>query len=133
MAFTVKRLENEPIVILTVTYPIEDAEKEGTDSDAAVAKIGEGIEGKYYRIAEMSGLELDWNSVLYWLNQQRGAKTGSINDPRVVSFLVSDTAMTQQTAKFASQEQYGGREIKIFRTLDDALQHARKGEELKDA
>lgn len=130
MAFTVERLEDEPIVVLTVTYPIEDANKEGEDSDAAVAAAGESIDGQYYRIAEMSGLELSWQDMVYWLNQQRESKPGSINDPRVMSLLVSDTAMTQQTAQFASQPQYGGREIKVFRTLDDALAHARKGEEL---
>lgn len=130
MAFTVEQIADEPIVVLTVTYPIADANQEGEDSDAAVAAAGAKIAGKYYRIAEMSDLELSWQDMVYWLNQQREAKAGSINDPRVVSLLVSDTAMTQKTAQFASQSQYGGREIKVFRTLDDALAHARNGMEL---
>lgn len=132
MAFTIERIANEPIVVLTVSYPIDDPAQEAIESDAAVAALGEEIGGKYYRIAEMSGMELTWDNVVYWLAEQKKANRGSINDPNVVSYLVSDTAMTQKTAKFAHQPQYGGREIKIFRTLDDALEHARKGEELAD-
>lgn len=130
MAFTAKRLENEPIIILKITYPIEDAVQETIDSDRAVAELSEDIDGHYYRIADMLGLELAWNDVLSWLAQQRQANPGSINDPRIVNLLVSDTSMTKNSAEFASQEQYGGVNIKVFDTVDEAIEHARKGEEL---
>lgn len=131
VAFTVKRLKDEPIVVLKITYPLEDAVQETIDSDHAVAELGKEIEGRYYRIADMLGLELSWNDVLSWLAQQKKASPGSINDPRIVNLLVSDTSMTKNSAQFAGQEQYGSVNIKVFDTVEEAIVHARKGKELK--
>ena len=130
MAYTVERLKDEPIVILTVSAPIEDPVQETIDSDAAVHEAGSKIGGKYYRIANMTGMELTWDQLTWWLSEQKKSRPGSINDTNIVSYLVSDTAMTQQTARFAEQKQYGGQIIKVFATLQDALEEARKGTEL---
>jgi hypothetical protein len=130
MAFTVEQLGNEPIVILTIKHPITDYIQETIDSDAAVAAIGKHIQGNYYRIADMRDFTLDFNGILAWLNQQRQRSPGSINDPQIVSLLVSTEENSIASAKFAAQEQYGGQKIQIFSTLDEAISHARQGAEL---
>lgn len=129
MVFTAEQVGDEPIVLLKITFPIEDYVQETIDSDAAVAKIGEKIEGKYYRIADMRQFQMDFSSIVEWLGQQRQRSAGSINDERVISLLVSSEENTIAAAKFAGQEQYGGKQIKIFSTVEDAIAHARKGEE----
>lgn len=125
MVFTVERINDESIVILTVTFPIEDVVQESLDSDAQIAAIGEKIAGRYYRIADMREFNLSFSQIIDWLDTQRYANPGSINDPRIESLLVSSENSTKQAATYAQQEQYGGNNIKIFDSIDEAIAYAR--------
>lgn len=126
MAFTVERIEDEPIVIVRVTNPLGDTVEETRASDKAVADAAADIEGTYYRITDVTELDITFTEIVYWLAEQKHAAPGSINDPRLIPLTIGGKDIDYQAIDWAKQEQYGGREIQLFATLDDALAHARQ-------
>lgn len=127
MAFEVKRLENEPIVILTVTNPLGEIVEETLAADNGVAEASKTVETKYIRVADITDLEMTFSQIAEWLGEQRQAHPGSINDPRIaLNVIAGATELGKNVAEWSKQEQYGSVEFAVFETLDEALAHARE-------
>ncbi|NDJ36192.1 MAG: hypothetical protein GYB64_16165 [Chloroflexi bacterium] len=125
MAFAVERVPGEPIVILTLTPPMQDAVEEGRAGDAAVAQAAAEIEGRYFRIADVRTFQVSFTDMVRYFGEQKRGHPGSINDPRGIPIVVADQNLFTESADWTQQEQYGGRSTQMFKTLDEALAYAR--------
>ncbi|MEL6151255.1 MAG: hypothetical protein AAFR56_16640, partial [Chloroflexota bacterium] len=79
-----------------------------------------------FRITDITDLHLSISEIVAWLAEQKQASPGSINDPRAISLTVGAEGTNREAADWARQEQYGGKEILLFETVDEALAYARE-------
>ena len=124
MPATVTRLPNEPIVVVKITPPA-DPQKEVGEVTQAIAEMFEGKEGPIYRINDFTDANLSFPVLVTGLALETQGLPGSFSDPRVKMVFVGTSDMVELGAKSMRQEQYGGLDILLFATLDDALAHIR--------
>jgi hypothetical protein len=83
---------------------------------------------KVYRIIDLRGIEaqVSFGDMVQSLAvETKSGELGSSSDPRMLDVMVATTDMLKLGAKSMGQEQYLGRELPIFPTLDEALAYAR--------
>ena len=118
------RLPDEPIVIVEI-QPTLDPQKEVYEIADAIAEMFEGEEGPIYRINDFTSIDLPFGGLVMGLGLEAQSRPGSLSDPRIKPIFVGTSDMVELGAKSARQEHYGGLEIWLFATLDEALAHIR--------
>ena len=118
------RLPDEPIVIVEIC-PTLDPQREVYEIADTIAEMFAGEEGPIYRINDFTNMELPFSGLVMGLGLEAQGRPGSLSDPRIKPIFVGTSKMVGLGAKSARQEHYGGLEILLFATLDDALAHIR--------
>jgi len=125
MPILLEKLPNEPILI--ATYSGHVTIKEMRQMFAETLRHMDGHSGYIYRIADISGLDADFEEILA-INQQAAQVTpGSTHDPNMVVVFVGKNEwvkLVQQDALF--QEALQALNIPIFDDLKDALAAVRQ-------
>lgn len=125
MSVTVEHLEDENIVIVTydgdenLDYSIAQAQEQ----IAAMLNVNEGI---FYRIDDLSSVEMDWNAFVVGIAAATRPVPGSMTDPRIRGVLIGDYDMARMASDSMKYQQYGATNTPIFSTLADALKHIRQ-------
>jgi hypothetical protein len=126
MAIIVDKLPDEPIIIATLVDPVELADSQrGTEFTTQV--LGE-IDGPVYVINDFRHAHIDFSFMVQGLVealQKTRNKSGSIHDPRIRMVAVTDSGMFKIAVQAAQHVQYGGFDIPLFATLEDALDYVR--------
>jgi hypothetical protein len=126
MAYTVERLTNEPIVVLTVRDPLGPPEMQ-REAQMKVAEAGADITGAIYRITDLTELTISFGDIVRSLGEEAKSKReGSMSDSHVRSIIVAKDEIIKMAAASLSQEQYGALNIKLFTTRDEAVAYARE-------
>jgi hypothetical protein len=126
MAYTVSRLINEPIVVLTVRDPLGPPEMQ-REAQMKVAEAGADITGSIYRITDLTELTISFGDIVRSLGEEAKSKReGSMSDSHVRSLIVAKDEIIKMAAASLSQEQYGALPVKLFTTRDDAVAYARE-------
>ncbi len=123
MSFTVQRLPNEPILIIT--------RFDATPSDLPQIfqqslELSEDIEGTVYRIHDISRINPDFGTMVMGMANASEKREGSMRDPRFQDILVGSHELIRLASAAFQQEQYGGLTIPLFESLEEALDYARK-------
>ncbi|HEC22199.1 MAG TPA: hypothetical protein ENI95_04710 [Chloroflexi bacterium] len=123
MSFTVQRLPNEPILIVT--------RFDATPSDLLQIfqqslELSEDIEGTVYRIHDISRVDLDFGTMVAGMANASEKRKGSMRDPRFQDILVGGHELIRLASAAFQQEQYGNLTIPFFESLEEALDYARK-------
>jgi hypothetical protein len=124
MQIEVKRLPNEPIIIVTYTgaFEAEVLKSAFRQSVGLLDEIGE----KAYRISDVRNLDEDKqgiNEMFKVIVDLRKDPSGSSADPRIHAVLVGGHQLARLYAEFMRQDQFGKTQLPFFNTLDEALEY----------
>jgi hypothetical protein len=121
MSINTIKLDGEPIVVFTFGEPF-DVVSDVNDLTAEIETLSSIYSEGLTIILEMTGIRVDFSSVVSGLGQLARRRSGSSKNRAV---LVSSEGIIARVSDWTSQGQYGQRAIPCFKTLDDALAHAR--------
>lgn len=122
MPITYEKLPDEPIAILTYTNPFEH---EAMGPHFAQAAQDAEETAPLYVINDLSQLTVDFGAMMIGMRQASLGGPGTAADPRTRHVLVSTEDIMQAAAEAMKQDQYGGLEVPIFASLDDAFDYVR--------
>jgi hypothetical protein len=122
MSMTVEHLEGENVVI--VSYD-DDANLNQAIAQAQeqIAVILDNHEGIFYRIDDLSKVQMDWNAFVVGVAAATRPVPGSMTDPRIRGVLVGDYDMARMASSSMKQQQYGATDTPIFPNRDEALEY----------
>jgi hypothetical protein len=125
MAYTLEKLPDEPIIILTVRDPLGTPAEHRKSHEEIVALINT-IEGDVYRITDMRELNITFAQMVDRIAQEGKARAaGAMSDERIKGIVVGSHDMVRFGTQAVSQQQYGGLKVPLFETLNEALTYAR--------
>lgn len=126
MGHTITQLPSESVVIAKFTNPF-DALK---DSVAVAAFLTEHLRttaGQIYYIADMSGIKITFFDLVQGMSQSFTDPTSPYANSRLTTLTVAGDLLISLGVKAASeQQQYGKVNVKLYRTVDQALAQVRK-------
>lgn len=126
MAIHVEKLKDEPIIVhhypekLSSNQDIRDAI---TAEYAIFASLPDPI---VWVIHDTSRLTIDFGTLISALVTVTREGQARPDDPRLRVAAVSRSELLKLAARSASQRQYGGWQVSIFDTYEQALTHARR-------
>ena len=124
MPASVTRVPNEPIVIVTITPPPDPAHEVSKVAHTIATMFREET-GPIYRVNDFTAVNLSFGELVVGLGLEAKGDPGTFTDPRIKTIFVGTSDMVELGAKSARQEHYGGLDILLFATLEDALAHIR--------
>ena len=135
MAFAVRKLPGEPIIITTVDFPLH---KYGRNLVTLYAEIDHLIADEtppIYRILDARLLMPSYSDILLYIDIQN-ERPGSLLDPRLRSVLVGTHELLPALVRQIDRKL--GLQVPQFPTVEDALCHIRaelaaSGEALRDS
>ncbi len=126
MVIRVEKIKDEPIIVyhypekLESNQEIRDAVIEGTNLNRNMP------DPVIWVIHNTSKLKLDFSTLVSGLATLTMDGPEGFNDPRLRAAAVSSSELVKLAARSASQKQYGGWQVAIFDTYEQALAHARE-------
>lgn len=125
MAFSVERVPDEPIIIMTILRRY-DFEKDAPEAHTEVDRLLEEIEGRAYLITDYSQIDLTFSQLVVALGRATRGETGSASDPRIrQNIFVGEGEMVDLAAESLLQTQYGKLPVVVFPSLEKALTYVR--------
>ncbi len=118
MPVTIEKLPDQPVIVITVTEPF-DHFKELPAGFRKFQELAASVQGTIYRIIDVTGWRVPFNAVVDGLAAD--TRGGAATDPRVRTVLVGSGEMVELGVKAVKQRQYGGREMALFASMDEAL------------
>jgi len=125
MKFTVERLPNEPILMITILkdYVV------GKDTPDIVrtvdSKIGKDETG-LYSIYDLREMKMTFGDLVLALSNQSQKAPGAMADPRASAVIVGSSEMVKLGAQAFQQEQYGNLKFPLYQSVEEALSYARE-------
>ncbi len=129
--FTIEKLHDEAITIVTVNGSLLNnmASQEGEKARQTVQSIVEETPGLDYLIMDLRDIELTFSELVMVLAKARDRIVGmggkSYIDAQVRYVLVGSDDLIDLAAEAFHQEQYGNIDIRVFPTIDMAVDFAR--------
>jgi len=124
MSFEIQQLKDEPIVVITCHNPFDFTGDIAAANRqvAALLENGETIT----RIIDFTEIEMTFANLVESLATKTREEPGSLRDPRVRTVLVGTHELVVMKAQSLRQEQYGGLDVPLFESLDEAIAHCRQ-------
>lgn len=126
MFFEIRKLPDEPIVIVSGDLPVARAIPMLVSIHRQITRILDTVDGPLYRITDMRAVDdVSMSDILIWLDELRSrSEPGSIHDPRIHTLLVSTHPILQIGVRKIQTEL--ALNVPLFHTLEDALAFARE-------
>jgi hypothetical protein len=126
MPYEVRRLGEEPIIVTTLTDPIDWA-RDIKQTTAQVAALVAEIDGEGFRITDLTRTNVTFSELMMGLAAVLRSEGGWLSTPRIQPLVVTTQELGREFQTFAAeQEQYGRLHIELFPTLDEAIAYARE-------
>lgn len=126
MPYEVSRLADEPIIIATLTDPIDWAH-DIKQTTAQVAALAAEIDGPGFRITDLTQATVTFSELMMGLATVLRSEGGWLSNPRMRPLVVTKQKLGREFQTFvAEQEQYGKLNVEVFSTLAEAIAFARK-------
>lgn len=127
MVYQISRLDDEPIIVITITPPTDayaDAQRKLNDLEALVQTMDDPV---IFRINDYSAVPAPtFNDITFVLAEEtRTPRPGSAADPRIRNVVVGSHEMLRLAAEGVKQAQFGGLDVPLFDTYDAALAYVR--------
>lgn len=126
MSYTFKQLANEPIFIAKFTEPFDVV----ADGSGVAGKLQDALNnssGPVYYVADMSEVRIQFSDLVIGLAQAYSDKSSPYANPRLKTFTVAnDELIAIGTKAAAEQEQYGHAAVKLYSSVDAAMQDVRE-------
>lgn len=125
MTVKVTPVSDLPALILENVHPFDPLNDPVTNMEEAVKfkrKLGRPI----YRIIDIRSFNLTFGDMMQAMSAERNQEGGS-NDPDVMTCFVGSGSIVELGSKaLAQQEQYGKARVKLFTSIEQALEFVRK-------
>jgi hypothetical protein len=128
MPFKIDKLPDEPIIVVAVIHPMDIKVDIGPYTDDLIRVLDESPE-PLYEIMDARPVKLSFGELVNALAiATRSDDAKRINKhPKLGAWiLVIDSDLLRIGANALGQDQYGGRNVPVFRTVDEALSYARQ-------
>ena len=122
MAFAVRKLSGEPIIITTVDFPLHKYERNIASLYAEIDRIISQETPPIYRILDAHTLNPSYSDILLYVDLQNN-QPGSLLDPRLRSMLVGTHDLLPVLIRQIDRKLRIT--LPLFPTLEDALRHIR--------
>lgn len=123
MAYTLKQLPGEPIIIDTHVDPLEPSGY--TDFARELVALATSIEGPIWRIIDLSGVNVSFTVLVHVMAEEaKSGLPGTSGDPRVHPLVVGTGDSVKMIVDSAKQQHYGV-EMQLFATQAEAVAYAR--------
>lgn len=124
MAYTVEKLGNEPIILVTLIGEVNQSD--GQQAFVEIAETIQSIDGHAYVIHDFRRYEVDFATIVRGLAMQTKGTPGSASDPHASTIIVGTSEMAKLVSEALKQEQYGSLKVPAFDSMDDALSYIRQ-------
>ncbi|MEO0561147.1 MAG: hypothetical protein AAF125_03485 [Chloroflexota bacterium] len=125
MTFVIKQVKDHLIWVATYTEPynpIVDAQ----GAEVAMKELTADVDRVFYYIADLSQVVVDFNDIVLGLAEAFKPGSGSFySQPNVRILTVGTQELIQMAAVAAKQDQYGGIDIKVYASPEEAIAHAK--------
>ncbi len=126
MNYRTERLPGEPIIIHTL-FPDYRMGKDARPAIQEMAEIANEIEEKpVYIIIVTYDMKLNFGDLVQGLAMATRGETAIFTDPNVRLRMVGSGGLVELGVKAFEQRQYGGLDVRLYPTLEDALEGARQ-------
>jgi hypothetical protein len=132
MAFDVERLEGEPIIVVRGRREPDDHRREMIDMFTAVDALI-GPDEKVFCITDLSDTKVNFSNMVMGMSSIRDRRPGSPSDPRITNIMVASGPLWNLAASAASQAQYGGVNVHLYSTVEEAIEFARQESRKKES
>jgi hypothetical protein len=123
MPYRIERLSGEPIVV--VTWQGSFSERDFVAVCGDVVNLV-GPERPIVRIDDVRDLKADFGDIVSGMGVARKKLPGSPSDPTFKALLVGSGMLWNLVSKGAKQLQYGGIDVPLFTSMEEAIENARK-------
>ncbi|NDJ52544.1 MAG: hypothetical protein GYB68_05575 [Chloroflexi bacterium] len=132
MPIQVERIANSPIIIATLPAPI-DAWQEAPEMFEAIILLRDSIVGfdRYFVIVDASQATLRFSDLVAMLGESRIARQQRREDFPVSLAVVGSGKLVEMGAQATNQPQYGNYGMRLFTSLESAIETIQS--ELSDA
>lgn len=130
MPVTVRRMENEPILIATFSGNVtaQDMVEMFRLSDALI----EADEKQIYRITDVQTATSNFIEMLGAIKSASTGQPGSTTDPRIKAIFVGTSTWINFARNALKSPNFGGLQLAAFATIEDALESIKFQRELND-
>jgi hypothetical protein len=125
MAFDVERLEGEPIIVVRGRREPDDHRREMINMFVAVDALI-GPDEKVFCITDLSDTRVNFSNMVMGMSSIRDKRPGSPSDPRITNIMVASGPLWKLAASAAAQAQYGGVNVHLYSTVEEAIEFARR-------
>lgn len=124
-AATVKKLPDEPIVIVSVSGSVADLSDSERDH-AQMSSVLNAVSKPVFFIFDMSSAQIDVDNVLLGSRDAYFGAGATLKHPNIREvLLVSNNPLLELASKGLDSELFGNIKVQRFQTLDEALGYAR--------
>ncbi len=88
-------------------------------------ELTQGMPAPIYRISDIRKAQTSFAEMLKILQAARGGRAGSPTDPRIRQLFVGSNQWINMARNVMEQPQFGGVQIPIFASMDDAIAYVR--------
>lgn len=121
MPVTVEQYQDEPIIMASFSGLLDfDTVRE---MFAISADLIDAIGPPVYRITDWRGISSTFSDMMQIFREAGQGFPGSSTDPRLHPVMVGRTEWSRLTRDAMLQEQFGGIDIPIFETVEEALEY----------
>ena len=124
MPIETQPIDDENIIIIKISDPFKMAETIPELSDILQTKL-DSTDGTLYYISDICDATINFADLVSGMGLVFKGGLESFSDSRLHMIVVSESSLVKMGSKAAQQTQYGGVNIKVFATVDDALTYAR--------
>jgi hypothetical protein len=118
--FDIEKVPDLPVLKISL-HPTYRAREDQKAATVAVNEIMDHVDEKVFLLYDMSDLKVDWGDMIMGMADARDAyKNGGHRNYRETVIVVRNT-MLKLGLKALGQQQYGGMQITVFETVDEAL------------
>lgn len=126
MGQSISQIPDQPILIAKFTPPFDPMK----DSTAVAGQLLEFLDknpGPVYYIADMREIKIKFSDLVMGMSQSFTDPHSPYANPRMTTYTVASDLLISLGVKAASeQQQYGKADVKMYKSVDEALAEIRK-------
>ena len=116
MTVQFERIYSEYAIMVATFLPPVDPVNDAYLFEQPFNELLESEDGTIYRIIDFTQTNLKFSDVVLGMGTDL-----YMRNPRVVTFVVGNDEMLRMGAEAASQDQYGGRAVRVFLSVEEAV------------
>jgi hypothetical protein len=125
VAFTIERMPGENILLLTVINPLDPVE-DPRHAAELIDEMIEGTEGITCIVEDLRELKLNFSDLTIAMSEVTRKRPGSARDPRIQIAMVGSGWLVEIASSASRQAQYGGLDIPLFTSVEEAVEYCRE-------